>query len=98
MIPSSLRPEVESAAERRLFERLRDQTTSEVVGFHSVAWLVPGERGKARQSEADFVLAHPDWGIVAPRALEDVLANSFELRGAARVRAHGCRADAPGTD
>jgi nuclease-like protein/AAA domain-containing protein len=65
MIPSALRSDVESSAERRLFERLRDQTPSEVVGFHSVAWLLPGERGKARQGEADFVLAHPDWGIVA---------------------------------
>jgi hypothetical protein len=68
MIPSSLRPDVESRAERRLFDRLRKETPEDVVAFHSVAWLIPGEHGKPRQGEADFVLAHPDWGIVAVEA------------------------------
>jgi AAA domain-containing protein len=114
MIPSSLRPDVESRAERRLFDRLRKETPEDVVAFHSVAWLIPGEHGKPRQGEADFVLAHPDpdvpreivldhgdltrlddrvasifryWQADNPslgddgiKRLEDVLANSFELR------------------
>jgi nuclease-like protein len=63
-----LRPDVESRAERRLFDRLRKETPGDVVAFHSVAWLLPGEQGKPRQGEADFVLAHPEWGIVTVEA------------------------------
>jgi len=64
MIPDRLREDVESTAERRLFERLRHATSDEIVAFHSVAWLVPGEKGRPRQGEADFVLAHPHFGVV----------------------------------
>jgi hypothetical protein len=65
MVPSVLAAEGVSRAERRLFERLRDETSDELVAFHSVAWLVPGANGRApRQGESDFVLAHPDRGVI----------------------------------
>jgi hypothetical protein len=64
MIPDSLTEATESAAERRVFERLRDSTDDQLVAFHSVAWLVPA-RGRPRQGEADFVLAHPEFGALA---------------------------------
>ena len=64
MIPAEPADSTESHAERRLFERLRDDTADDLVAFHSVAWLTPGNRGP-RQGEADFVLAHPDHGILA---------------------------------
>jgi hypothetical protein len=63
MIPESP-VETESAAERRLFERLRDETPDEIIAFHSVAWQLPGKGGRPEQGEADFVLAHPDYGVV----------------------------------
>ncbi len=63
MIPESP-VETESNAERRLFERLRDETPDEIVAFHSVAWQLPGKNGRPEQGEADFVLAHPDYGVL----------------------------------
>jgi hypothetical protein len=63
MIPESP-VDTESTAERRLFERLRDETPNELVAFHSVAWQLPGRNGRPQQGEADFVLAHPDYGVL----------------------------------
>ncbi len=63
MIPDSPL-DTESNAERRLFERLRDETPDEIVAFHSVAWQLPSERGRPEQGESDFVLAHPDFGVL----------------------------------
>jgi len=56
MIPESPHDDTASGAELRLFECLRDQTSDELVAFHSVAWLVPSD-GRPREGEADFVLA-----------------------------------------
>jgi hypothetical protein len=64
MIPDAPARDTASGAEWRLFERLRDGTPDELVVFHSVAWLVPGDDGKPRQGEADFVLAHPERGAL----------------------------------
>ena len=64
MIPAEASEETASTAERRLFERLQDETSDELVAFHSVAWQLPGERGRPEQGESDFVLAHPDFGVL----------------------------------
>src|SRR5687768_11406555 len=64
MIPDRPSPETESTAELRLFERLRNDVPANVVAFHSVAWLVPGKKGRPRQGESDFVVAHPDHGVI----------------------------------
>jgi Nuclease-related domain len=63
MIPDSP-VDTDSNAERRLFDRLRDETPNEIVAFHSVAWQLPGEKGRPEQGESDFVLAHPDFGVL----------------------------------
>ena len=63
MIPESP-VETGSAAERRLFERLRDETPDEIVAFHSVAWQLPDDKGRPQQGESDFVLAHPGYGVL----------------------------------
>ncbi len=52
-----------STAEKRVFERLRDDTSDDFVAFHHVAWIIPGER-RPEQGEADFVLAHPERGLL----------------------------------
>jgi hypothetical protein len=63
MIPAE--PAVEAPrSERKLFEQLRDGTPDDLVAFHSVAWLVPTESGRPREGEADFVLAHPSYGVL----------------------------------
>src|SRR5438093_3745477 len=64
MIPDSPRDDAESGAELKLFERLRADTSDDLVAFHSVAWLVPSDDGRPREGEADFVLAHPSHGVV----------------------------------
>jgi len=64
MIPERPMLDTESNAELRLFERLRDETPDDIVAFHGVAWLVPGRAGRPRRGESDFVLAHPDHGVV----------------------------------
>jgi hypothetical protein len=63
MIPESP-VDTESPAERRLFERFRDETPDEIVAFHSVAWQVPGKNRRPEQGESDFVLAHPSYGVL----------------------------------
>jgi hypothetical protein len=65
MIPASPREDAESGAELRLFERHRDDTSNDLVAFHSVAWMVPSDDGRPREGEADFVLAHPTEGGLA---------------------------------
>lgn len=64
MIPERPSNATESRAELRLFERFRDETDDDLVAFHHVAWLLPGERGRPEQGEADFVVAHPDHGLL----------------------------------
>src|SRR3954463_14925604 len=63
MIPQELDAATPSG-ERKLFERLRDEASDDLVAFHSVAWLVPGDDGRPRQGEADFILAHPGGGAL----------------------------------
>ena len=64
MIPE--RPvDCESNAERRLFERIRDDLDDRFVALHQVAWLLPEGRKRPKQGEADFVPAYPDRGILA---------------------------------
>jgi Nuclease-related domain/AAA domain len=64
MMPERPAVDTESNAELRLFDRLRDETPDEIVAFHNVAWLVPGKSGRPRRGESDFILAHPDHGVV----------------------------------
>jgi hypothetical protein len=64
MIPERPTETTESRAELRLFDRLRDETEDDLVAFHHVAWLLPGERGRPEQGEADFVLAHEERGLL----------------------------------
>jgi hypothetical protein len=64
MIPERPAEGTESKAELRLFEHLRDETPDDLLAFHHVSWLVPGRTGHAQQGEADFVLAHPERGLL----------------------------------
>jgi hypothetical protein len=63
MIPEKPAQETESRAELRLFDHLRDDVSREFVAFHHVAWIIPGSR-RPEQGEADFVLAHPEHGLL----------------------------------
>jgi Nuclease-related domain/AAA domain len=64
MIPESPAEGTQSRAELRLFEHLRDGTPDELVAYHHVSWLAPEKGGRPQQGEADFVLAHPERGLL----------------------------------
>ena len=54
----------ESAAERRLYEGFLEQLDEAYVIYHSVDWVVGG-RGGPDEGEADFVITHPELGLLA---------------------------------
>jgi len=64
MYPARLKIETDSQAERRLYERFRDDLPDDYVVFHSVAWQVRDLRSGAVDGEADFIIAHPEKGLL----------------------------------
>lgn len=64
MFPSSIRPDTESPAEHKLYEAFRASLADSYRVFHSVAWQARSGRYGARDGEADFVIVHPQQGIL----------------------------------
>lgn len=62
--PKRLSPDTKSEAERRLYERFARDLPDDYTVFHSARWLVRDSRSGARDGEADFVLAHPERGVL----------------------------------
>jgi len=63
--PRTLHDEdLKSRAERRVFEALRDQLSDEWSVFHSASVIYRDHAQGARDDEGDFVLCHPDRGII----------------------------------
>ena len=59
-----LEEDLKSKAERKVFEALRDQLPDEWSVFHSASVIYRDHAQGARDDEGDFVLCHPDHGIV----------------------------------
>ena len=59
--------ETDSAAERRLYEGFLEQLEEAFVVYHSVDWVLAGRDGPI-QGEADFVISHPEHGVLALEA------------------------------
>jgi len=57
----------DSAAERRLYEGFLEQLDDAFVVYHSVDWLLAGPQGPI-EGEADFVIAHPEYGVLVIEA------------------------------
>lgn len=53
-----------SPAERVLYRELAEQLGADYTVLHSVHWLAAPSRGRARDGEADFVIAHPRHGVL----------------------------------
>ena len=51
-------------SERVVFDALRDQLDDDFVVFHSAAWLGKGDRNELSDGEADFVIGHPNLGLL----------------------------------
>jgi hypothetical protein len=63
MVPFPMLP-TDSAAERRLYEGFLEQLDEAFVIYHSVDWVVGG-RAAPDEGEADFVITHPELGLLA---------------------------------
>lgn len=61
-LPESVLSDPKRSAEKRVFDALSGLGSSFVV-FYSVAWQARKD-GYARDGEADFVIAHPDYGVL----------------------------------
>ena len=59
-----LEEDLKSNAERKVFEALRDQLSDEWSVFHSASVIYRDHAQGARDDEGDFVLCHPDRGII----------------------------------
>src|SRR6266487_1247425 len=67
MFPQWLPASVKSPAERKLFEMLRDHLPNDYIVLWSIDWIVsrsPRVGGGAQESEIDFLVLHPDKGIL----------------------------------
>jgi hypothetical protein len=67
MVPFPMLP-TESSAERRLYEGFLEQLDDAYVVYHSVDWVIGGRGGRPEEGEADFVVAHPELGVLVLEA------------------------------
>jgi hypothetical protein len=67
MVPFPILPDTESTAERRLYEGFLEQLDEAYIVYHSVEWVLAGRDGPI-QGEADFVIAHPEHGLLVVEA------------------------------
>jgi len=79
MVPFPMLPTA-SSAERRLYEAFLDQLDDAYVVYHSVDWNLADPGGTRVQGEADFVIAHPQHGILAVEAKGGRVAYEPETR------------------
>jgi len=61
MVPTPMLP-VQSGAEQQLYDALRDQLPGEFACYHGIEWLHLG--GRPQEGEADFLIAHPELGVL----------------------------------
>jgi len=73
MYPDPISPDTKSGAERRLYEAFREALDDDYTVFHSVAWQSQDKRGRARDGETDFVIAHPQRGVLILEAKEGTI-------------------------
>lgn len=64
MVPEPMRPDTPSHAERKLYAAFERQLPDDFAVFHSVCWQVRDTTSGVRDGEADFVVAHPDFGVL----------------------------------
>jgi hypothetical protein len=63
-LPESSLKDPKRSAERRFYQAA-SQLSHKYTVFYSVAWQAVDSRSGARDGEADFVIAHPDLGLMA---------------------------------
>ena len=63
-LPNRVRKDPKRSAEVRLYDLFREQLGSGWCVFYSVAWLSPIYGDVPRDGEADFIIAHPQKGVL----------------------------------
>jgi hypothetical protein len=63
-LPDQLIREPKRSAEVQIYEALRDRLPAKFHVFYSFCWVSKRPDGRALDGEADFVIAHPDRGIL----------------------------------
>lgn len=63
-IPNEYRTDPKRRAELSVYDSLRDGLSSEWTVFYDVPWLSIPEDGMAFDGQADFIVAHKDYGIL----------------------------------
>lgn len=79
MVPFPMLPTT-SKAERRLYEGFMEQLDDDYVVYHSVDWVLGGGPTPV-QGEADFVIAHPEDGVLVIEAKGGTLTYDPDRRG-----------------
>lgn len=64
MYPQEMDRKPDSEAEATLFKLFRDQLGADYTVFYSVAWQALDSSGRPREGEVDFVIAHPQRGVL----------------------------------
>lgn len=63
-LPRSVIDDPMRAAERKVYEALGAGLDAAHRVFYGVAWLAKAPEGDARDGEADFIVAHPEKGVL----------------------------------
>jgi hypothetical protein len=64
MYPKTLVADEQNPSEVKVFASLRDGLSDEWEVFHSVSWMIRDHAEGSKDGEIDFVLCHPDEGIL----------------------------------
>jgi hypothetical protein len=59
-----MHPDTRSHAERKLYAAFQRRLPDDFVVFHSVSWQVRDTTAGVRDGEADFLVAHPSFGLL----------------------------------
>ena len=65
ILPPSVTEDSRRRSEVRVYNKLRDSLDDDFTVFYSRPWLGIDEHGEERDGECDFLVAHPDYGMLA---------------------------------
>jgi hypothetical protein len=63
-LPSHVKTDPGRAAERKVYQSFSERVGGKYTVFYSVSWLGKPGHGVPPDGEIDFVVAHPDWGLL----------------------------------
>ena len=64
MIPQTVVASDTSGSERRVFSLLKNSLPDEYVVLHNISWLVRASAHRPTDGQADFLVTHPELGLL----------------------------------